>query len=58
MSDQRKQEQGTQHEDWGKKPENQGGQGSGQNIGQQQGQPKGPQSERDKMDKDQQKKQA
>ena len=56
MSDQdRKQGQGTQHEDWKKNPDQQqqGGQQQGGTGGQ-----KSPQSDRERFEKDQQKKQA
>jgi hypothetical protein len=65
MSDQQKQGQGSQHqqEDWKKNPSHQGGQqGGGQQGGQwqggQQGGQKNPQSDRDRMEKDKEKRSA
>jgi len=49
MSDQHKQDHGTQQDDWKKQQDQQSSQQSGQRY---------PQSDRDRMDKEQQKKQA
>jgi hypothetical protein len=58
MSDQQKQNPGTQQDEWRKKQQNQQGGQGGQHSDQQQSGQKYPQSDRDRMDKEQQKKPA
>jgi len=58
MSDQHKSDQGTQQSDWQKKQQEQTGGMGGQHSGQQQGGQKYPESDRDRMQKEQEKKRA